>query len=313
MLLGEEDRPDGGFMLRRHFLIHAFMIMTAILMAIPAMEASGQVTEVTEALIAEPQKDKEEKLSEACLSAVKSYEDVRKRIDERIEYLESVAIIGELLELKDEMEEETALPKRCAKEVGLAVDSLVEKTLGEKTEDVELDKMRYAADEMESELMPLYLELSDVFDDVCSFCGRKPSKLAKDPLECRALDSDKKREKCSNALIRYENAREALMYRRDLCKQSAKIDGMNNILFWFQGRDDLPLACAVMIKGFMDGMRDRAEGSSEASRYAFAVAQEKCGRALFPIYMRYGMAVQDVCELCKNADKKLKKGGMSCY
>jgi hypothetical protein len=43
------------------------------------------------------------------------------------------------------------------------------------------------------------------------------------------------------------------------------------------------------------------------------VAQEKCGSALFPIYMRYGMSVKDVCESCKKADSKLKKDGMSCY
>jgi hypothetical protein len=299
-------------MLGHHFLIRAFMIATAFLVILPAIEAGGQVTEITEAIIAEPQKDEEEELSKACLSAVKSYEEVRTLIDERIEYLESVAVIGDLLELKDGMEEGAGIPKECSKEVGLAVDSMIEKALGEKAEDVDFEKMRYAAAEMEAELMPQYLKLSDVFDDVCAFCGRKPLKLAKDPLECRAADLDKKR-KCSNALIIYENAREALMYRRDLCRQSAKIEGMDQILFWFQGRDDLPLACAVMVKEFMGELRSRAEGKSEASRYAFAVAQEKCGRALFPIYMRYGIAVQGVCESCKNADKKLKDDEMSCY
>jgi hypothetical protein len=312
--------PGGDFMSRKPLKINIFTIALAILLALIAIKASAQVIEVTEAKEDEAAQGKDEKPSELCLSAVKSYEEVKKRIDERIAYLESVAVIGDLLELKDEMNGEAALPEKCSEEVGFAIDALIVKTLGEKTENVDLERMRIAAKEMEAELMPEYLELSGIFEDVCEFCGKKPRALADDPLSCRALagryplDSKKRSSRdCSDSMLRYDNAREALMYRRDLCRQSAKIEGMDNILFWFQGRDDLPLVCAVQIKEFMDSVRKRAEGSSDASRYAFAVAQEKCGAALFPIFMRYGMSVRDVCESCKKAESKLRKDGMSCY
>lgn len=312
--------PCGDFMSRRPLRINIFTIAIAILLAVIAIKASAQVIEITEAKEAKASEGKEEEPSELCLTAVKSYGEVKKLIDERISYLESVAVIGDLLELKDEMNGEAGLPEKCSKEVGVAVDALIAKTLGEKTEDVDLERMKDAAEEMEAELMPEYIELSDIFEDVCEFCGRKPVALADDPLSCRALagryplDSKKRsRRDCTDSMLRYDNAREALMYRRDLCRQSAKIEGMDSILFWFQGRDDLPLVCAVQIKEFMDSVRKSAEGASEQSRYAFAVAQEKCGAALFPIYMRYGISVQDVCQSCRKADSKLKKDGMSCY
>lgn len=303
----------------KRLFLRVVTIAIAFLFVLPSIEAAGQVLEITEVREAQSQKGggkaKEEKLSEMCLAAVKSYEDVKKRIDDRIDYIEGVVVISDLLALKSEMAGEAGLPKKCSEEVGLAIDSIIEQKLKEDSKDVDLEKVRDAAGGMEADLMPEYLELSDVFDDVCSRCGKKPLKLADDPLECRPLGMEGKKggKRCSEALMRYDNARDALMYRRDLCRQSAKIEWMDNILLWFQGRDDLPLTCAVEVKEFMDDMRSSAEGSSQTSRYAFAVASEKCGKALFPIYMRYGMSVQGVCEYCKDAEKKLNKDDMSCY
>ncbi len=303
----------------RHILLRIVTMAVASLVILPSIETAGQVLEVTEVREAQPQKEgdkaKEEKLSEMCLAAVKSYGEVKKRIDDRIDYIEGVAIISDLISLKEDMAGKAALPEKCSEEVGLAIDSIIAKKLKEESKDVDLEKVRNATGEMEAELMPEYLELSDVFDDVCSRCGKKPLRLAEDPLECRPPVAEDKKggKKCSEAFMRYDNARDALMYRRDLCRQSAKIEWMDNILLWFQGRDDLPLTCAVQVKEFMDEMRSSAEGSTQASRYAFAVAGEKCGKALFPIYMRYGMSVQNVCEYCKDAEKKLGKDEMSCY
>jgi len=305
---------------RRPLRINAFTLILAIVLALIAIKASAQVIEISEERKGSASEGKEEKPSELCISTIKSYQEVKKRIDERIAYLESVAVIGDLLELKEEMKAEAALPEKCSEEVGYAIDELIEQSLGEKKEDVDLERLKDAAREMEAELMPEYLELFHIFEHVCEFCGQKPKALADDPLSCRALAGryplgSKKRNghDCADSMLRYNNARETLMYRRDLCRQSAKIDGMDKILYWFQGRDDLPLVCAVQIKDFMDSVRDRAEGESDASRYAFAAAQEKCGSELFPIYMRFGMAVSDVCETCKKAEDKLKKDGMSCY
>lgn len=299
--------------MERTGLIRNITMAIILLTTFVTTGASAQVIEMNEVRRVRVEKlDEKEKLSESCAATVKSYNEVKRRIDDDIEYLENLAIIGDLVSLREEMERLDALPEKCVKEVGFAIDSLIEKKLGEKPGDVELERLKYAADEMESELMPEYRELSSLFDDVCYVCGKKPKVLAEDPLQCKPEDNDKKL-RCSEAMIRYDNGHDALTVRRDLCRQSAKIEGIDQILFWFQGRDDLPLTCAVQVKEFMEGLRHRAEGSSKSSRYAFAVAKEKCGSALFPIYLRYGMAVKGVCDSCRKADKILKKDGMSCY
>ncbi len=301
--------------------IKAFLsiAVAALLLLLAAGPSLAQVVEVTEDRPVRIESGEDEKLSPSCLSAVESYEGVQSRIEERIAFLERVAVIGELVELKEDMEGRSAIPKECSKEVSLAVDSMIEKALDGDKDDVDIERVRSAASRMEADLMPEYLELSSAFDDVCMICGGKPKRLAGNPMHCAATslltapEQKVGKRQCNRATVKYDNARDAILFRRDLCRQSAKIDGMDGILFWFQGRDDLPLTCAVEIKAFMDEMRSDAEGESDASKYAFAVAKEKCGKAMVPIYVRYGMAVKDVCDSCRDADSILGKNGMSCY
>ena len=300
--------------MKRYGLITIISIAIALVLSQIPRVLSAQVIETTEARETKVDKDaEEEKLEGLCLTTVESYEEARGRVDERIVYLENVAIMGDILALKDEMEAEKGIPKECAKEVGAAIDHMIEEMLGEKADNIEMESLKSASSDMEAEMMPLYLELSQAFDEVCDACGKKPLKLAGDPLDCRRPGSEGKRINCSEAQTRLDNSRDALVFRRHLCGQAARLDGMDQILYWFQGRDDLPITCAVQVKEFMDEIRKRAEGPSERSRYAFAVAKEECGHALFPIYVRYGMAIKNVCDSCKKADNILKNNGMSCY
>lgn len=304
----------------RALFISCIAILIPILSAsIPARSASAQVIEMTEEKVVATDDEKEEELSRGCLSAIGSYEEVRDRIEDRIQYLESVAVVGELVRLKEDMERESGMPKECSDEVGLAIDSMIERSLKGSKDEIDMERLKSAAPDMEADLMSEYLELSDAFDYVCAFCGKKPLRLAEDPLVCKPAAANPGRERkpgrreCNEAMTRYENEHDAIVFRRDLCRQSAKIDGIDGILFWFQGNSDLSLRCAVEIKAYIERMRDEAEGESDASKYAFAVAKEKCGRALLPIYLRYGMAVKDLCESCRDAEAKLKRDGMSCY
>lgn len=297
------------------------MLAAAISMAASA-QCSAQVIETTEALVMrqEGAPAKDEQLSALCEGAVVQYEAVRTRVEERIEYLENVAVIGDLQSLQDELEGSASIPKECAGEVGNAVDDMIEGVLKEKLADVDREKVMAAQSEMEQTLLPEYRELAQTFEEVCAFCGKKPARLRSDPLYCASQQSEEQeraakpsRKTCDEAMIRYDNARDALLYRRDLCRQSAKIDGLDEVLFWFQGREDLPLACAVEIKSFIRDLRSHVEGKTSGARYAFAVAHEKCGRALFPIYLRYGTAVKRVCAACVDADARLGRDRVSCY
>lgn len=298
------------------------MTLTVGLAVTVVFAAHAQVIETTENRV--PQADttaaENEKLDPLCETAVSEYEAIRKKIDDRIEYLENVAVVGGLQNLKLELEELDGLPPACAEALGHAVDHMIENVLEEKLSDVDLEKIAVAQNEMEESLVPAYRELGETFSEVCVFCGRKPGRLRDDPLLCAStvlandvVSRKASRKDCDEAIVRYDNARDALLYRRDLCRQSAKIKGMDDVLFWFQGREDLPLSCAVEIKSYREELRTHAEGRTSGSRYAFAAAQEKCGRALFPIYLRYGQALRRVCQTCSDADARLRKDLVSCY
>ncbi|MFH1830900.1 MAG: hypothetical protein ABH871_09030 [Pseudomonadota bacterium] len=280
-----------------------------------------RIIEVSEAAVQKSEewtKDKaeEEKLSKKCDEATASYIEARETLDDWLNDLENVVVVNQLIKLKEDLEKEKNIPKECSAEIKKTIESLITKSFDVKTGSVDWDKVNMAASHMEKELIPIYKYISDTAELVCEECSYRPAKLKNDPIECSASDLQKnlsdKIASCQDAIKKYEREKDMLIYKRDMCLQKRKIERMDMILFWFQGRSDMPLTCAVEIKDFIDDLKE-SQDERRPLAHELTIMETMCGKGLFTVYRRFGSAVSSACESCEGYDPTLEKDGIDCF